>query len=65
MLCCLLLVPDCSYILQFRSEQSVSFFLDLVGDCFVLSRQKLYVGMVCMYCLAALVLVDVMVMSST
>ena len=39
----------------------VVFCLDLVLDCFVLSRQKLYVGM---YFLAALVLVDVMVMSS-
>ena len=28
------------------NREQVFFFLDLVGDCFVLSRQTLYVGMV-------------------
>ena len=40
------------------------FCLDLVCDCYVLSRENLYVGMGVMYFLAALVRVDVMMMSS-
>ena len=40
----LLLGPDCLYILQ--GLECKLFCLDLVRGCFVLSRQKLYVGMV-------------------
>ena len=38
-----ILGPDCWYILQGECKL---FCLDLVCDCFVLTRQKLYVGMV-------------------
>ena len=45
-LCCLLLGPDCSYIPQgLVWTECKLFYLDLVRGCFVLSRQKLYVGM--------------------
>ena len=42
-----ILGPDCSYILQGLAWTECKLFcLDLVWDCFVLSRQKLYVCMV-------------------